>query len=236
MNEFIVDWRSLNYPIDLESIFNRNSETELEIGFGNGIFLLQIARDNPRKNFDGIGIVKVFAKKADKKIRNAGIDNVRLFVGDAKLLLLILFRDRLFDHIYFNFPDPWFKKKHKKRRLLKFGFNCLLAKRLKDGGLISVTTDHPEFRDFVIESVLDSGFFESVYPNGFTTENPGYYPTKYEQKWRSQGKEIYYMKFKKILHPVIFDVNEYLTEENLWYVVYSKGLSKVIKNLSKTNR
>jgi len=73
----------------------------------------------------------------------------------------------------------------------------LLAKRLKDGGLISVTTDHPEFRDFVIESVLDSGFFESVYPNGFTTENPGYYPTKYEQKWRSQGKEIYYMKFKK---------------------------------------
>ncbi|CUS93353.1 Putative methyltransferase, partial [Candidatus Kryptonium thompsonii] len=47
MNEFIVDWRSLNYPIDLESIFNRNSETELEIGFGNGIFLLQIARDNP---------------------------------------------------------------------------------------------------------------------------------------------------------------------------------------------
>lgn len=49
MGGFIVDWRSLNYPVDLESIFGRNSETELEVGFGNGVFLLQIAKDNPDK-------------------------------------------------------------------------------------------------------------------------------------------------------------------------------------------
>ena len=50
MIEFIVDWRSRNYPIDLESIFNRNSETELEIGFGNGIFLLQSVHDALRSD------------------------------------------------------------------------------------------------------------------------------------------------------------------------------------------
>jgi hypothetical protein len=79
--------------------------------------------------------------------------------------------------------------------------------------------------------MLDSGSFISEYPEGFTLENPGTYPTKYEQKWRSQGKEIYYMKFRKIYHPHVFDVNEYLTEENLWFLVYSKGLEKVLRNI-----
>ncbi len=229
MNSFIVNWKELNYPLDLNLLFGRNSEVELEVGFGNGIFLVQSASDNRDKNFVGIELVNFFAKKADKKLSKAGLENVRLFVGDAKLLLLILFEDRTFDHIYFNFPDPWFKKRHKKRRLLKLNFNRLLAKRLKDNGLVSIATDHPEFRDFVIDSMIDSGVFKSEYPNGFVTENPGYYPTKYEQKWREQGKEIYYMKFRKIHHPVIFDVNEYLTEESLWYVVYSKGLERVVK-------
>ncbi|CUS99081.1 tRNA (guanosine(46)-N7)-methyltransferase TrmB [Candidatus Chrysopegis kryptomonas] len=229
MDTFIVSWKNSTFPLNLDLLFGRNSQVELEIGFGNGIFLVQIASDNLDKNFVGIEIVNFFAKKADKKLKKAGLDNVRLFVGDAKLLLLILFDDKSFDHIYFNFPDPWFKKRHKKRRLLKLNFNRLLAKRLKDGGFVSVTTDHPEFRDFVVESMIDSGVFESVYPDGFTTQNPGYYPTKYEQKWRSQGKEIYYMKFRKIYHPLVFDINEYLTEENLWYVVYSKGLDRVIK-------
>lgn len=232
METFIINWRGLTYPIDITSFFGRDGELELEIGFGNGIFLLQIAKDNPEKNFVGIELVNFFASKAERKLKNAGIKNVRLFVGDARLLLLLLFRDRMFQHIYFNFPDPWFKKRHKKRRLLKINFNCLLAKRLSDNGFITVVTDHPEFRDFVIESMIDSGFFTSEYPNGFMLENPGLYPTKYEQKWKSQGKEIYYMKFRKIFHPIVFDVNEYLTEENLWYTVYSKGLSKVIENLS----
>ncbi|MEN3038548.1 MAG: tRNA (guanosine(46)-N7)-methyltransferase TrmB [Candidatus Kryptonium sp.] len=231
MKSFIVNWKELNYPINLDEIFCRNSELELEVGFGNGIFLLQIASDNPNKNFIGIELVNFFAKKADKKLKNAGVENVRLFVGDAKLLLLILFKDKVFDHIYFNFPDPWFKKRHKKRRLLKLNFNRLLAKRLKDGGFVSVATDHPEFRDFVIESMIDSGVFASEYPEGYTLESPEHYSTKYEQKWRSQGKEIYYMKFRKVHHPVVFDVNEYLTEENLWYLIYSKGLNGIVKRL-----
>lgn len=231
MNTFIINWRGLSYPIDLAQLFGKDSEVELEVGFGNGVFLLQIAKDNPDKNFIGIELVNFFARKADKKLKNAGIQNVRLFVGDAKLLLLILFKDKVFSHIYFNFPDPWFKKRHKKRRLLKLNFNRLLAKRLKDNGFVSIVTDHPEFRDFVIESMIDSGIFMSEYPSGFTTENPGHYPTKYEQKWRSQGKEIYYMKFRKIHHPLVFDVNGYLTEENLWYVLYSKGLTDIVKNL-----
>jgi len=231
MNTFIVNWKDLNYPLNLDSLFGRNSSVELEIGFGNGVFLVQVASDNRDKNFVGIELVNFFAKKADKKLKNAGLENVRLFVGDAKLLLLLLFEDRTFDGIYFNFPDPWFKKRHKKRRLLKLNFNRLLAKRLKDDGFVSIVTDHPEFRDFVIESMIDSGVFKSEYPSGFTTENPGHYPTKYEQKWRSQGREIYYMRFRKIHHPTIFDVNEYLTEENLWYVVYSKGLWNVVKRL-----
>jgi tRNA (guanine-N7-)-methyltransferase len=228
---FIIDWRGRDYPLDLNSIFGRDSEVELEIGFGNGLFLMQVASDHKEKNFVGIELVNFFARKAEKKIIKAELENVRLFVGDAKLLLLILFHDRTFDQIYLNFPDPWFKKRHKKRRMLKVCFNRLLAKRLKDGGVVSIATDHSEFRDFVIESMLDSGSFISEYPEGFTLENPGTYPTKYEQKWRSQGKEIYYMKFRKIYHPHVFDVNEYLTEENLWFLVYSKGLEKVLRNI-----
>jgi tRNA (guanine-N7-)-methyltransferase len=142
----------------------------LKLVLGTVLFLVQVASDHKEKNFVGIELVNFFARKAEKKIIKAGLENVRLFVGDAKLLLLILFHDRTFDQIYFNFPDPWFKKRHKKRRMLKVCFNRLLAKRLKDGGVVSIATDHPEFRDFVIESMLDSGSFISEYPEGFTLE------------------------------------------------------------------
>jgi tRNA (guanine-N7-)-methyltransferase len=230
LDSFIVDWRAVGYPIELDKIFGRRARTELEIGIGNGLFLARIARDNPDKNFVGIEIVKFFARKAERKVINAGLSNVRIFIGDAKLLLLILFRDRTFGHIYLNFPDPWFKKRHKKRRIMRIRFNLLMAKRLEDGGLVSVATDHPEFRDFVIESMLDSGAFESVFPGGYTTEPFGdytsdgeHYVTKYEEKWRSQGKDIFYMRFRKTNHP-LFDINEYLTDERLWYSVYINGV------------
>ena len=228
---FIINWKE-KYPVSIKEIFGRDAETELEIGFGNGSFLVQMAKTNPEKNFIGIELVKFFAKKANRKAINAGIKNLRIFIGDAKLLLLVLFEDETFNHIYFNFPDPWFKKKHKKRRMMKLNFNKLMARKLKNGGLVSIATDHPEFRDFVIESMIDSGAFESVFEGGYTTELERYFTTKYEEKWKSEGKEIFYMQFRKIYHPP-FDVNEYLTDENLWYSIYAQNvdLEKVIKVL-----
>lgn len=203
-------------PVLWHAVFENTNPIDLEIGIGNGSFLVPFAKDHPDRNIVGMEIEGVYLKKANKKLIQQDISNARLLIGDAKFLTWKLFADESLDDVYVNYPDPWFKKRHKKRRLINPLSLRMLA--LKMRSVLTVATDDEEYRDWVIESIQETGCFEPVFPEIFVGQLEHYYATKYEKKWKDQGKPVFYMKFKKKHNPII-DWNEYIQTQNLQFTL-----------------
>ncbi len=221
---FIVNWKRdeirervrTGAPLDWAEVFGNDRLLDLEIGIGNGSFLVPFAEQNPSRNMVGIELVGEYVRKADRRLQRAGVTNGRLLVGDAKLLVWRLFADESVENVYINYPDPWFKKKHKKRRLVNSATLQLLARKMR--GTLTLATDDVEYRDWVVESAAAAGCFSSEYEEGYARSQPGYLETKYERKWKKMGRTIYYMKFRKTAHPD-FDAERYTETQNLRFVL-----------------
>lgn len=227
----IVNWRDesilknilTDTPLDWSSIFQNDHPADLEIGIGNGSFLVPFVRDHAGRNMVGIEIESFYARKADKNLVKNNLTNGRVLIGDAKLLTWKLFAPRSIDNVYINFPDPWFKKRHKKRRMVNPLTLSMLASKMRS--ILTIATDDEEYRDWVIECIEETQCFGKVYPDYFINTLEGYYPTKYEKKWRAQGKNIFYMKFQKIAEPNL-NIDEYILTQNLRFVL-DKIASKI---------
>lgn len=199
----VLDLHDLDFPADWREIFGREAPLDLEIGFGNGEFLIALARRHPERNYLGVEISGESLKKAARKVEKAGLSHVRLLLLDARLALLLLIPPETLENVYINFPDPWPKKRHAKRRMLSAEFLRLLASRMKPGGKLWVATDDPAFRDFVLENLREVGeSFRSDHPGGYTLQRPDLPPSKYERKWAGMGKPIYYLRLTRTEHPV----------------------------------
>ncbi len=235
MNTFILDWRKdefiqlvrHNRPVLWNEIFGNEHPIDLEIGIGNGSFLVPFAKDHPSRNIVGIEIEGFYVKKANRKLIRHEISNARLLIGDAKFLTWRLFGDASIENVYINYPDPWFKKRHKKRRLVNPVSLRMLALKMRSE--LTIATDDEEYRDWVIESIDETRCFDHVFPGVYVRELEGYYPTKYEKKWKDQGKSVFYMKFKKRQDPEI-DWEEYIRTQNLQFTL-NKAMGLTAKGL-----
>ncbi|HIE32476.1 MAG TPA: tRNA (guanine-N7)-methyltransferase, partial [Thermodesulfobacteriaceae bacterium] len=132
-----------------------------------------------------------------KKIKNACLRNIYCVRLDAYWAFWLLLEDESIETIYMNYPDPWFKKRHHKRRLTRPPNLYLFSRRLKTGGEIRLRTDDREFLDYTLESAKEVGSFE-ISVKTIRPEEP---LTKYEAKWLSQGKTLYALILKKVKPP-----------------------------------
>jgi tRNA (guanine-N7-)-methyltransferase len=185
---------SLSY---FAKLFGNKNPLVVEIGSGNGHFLVEYAALNPDINFIGteilIGRAKKFFKKAEKRCLN----NIAIFRGDSRRFVWDFIYEDTVSEFIILFPDPWPKKRHHKHRLLTRKFIQMLFLRLVPGGKVSLATDYEEYRDFIIE--------EFAYIEGFKTlskerysEYPDNYPLSlYQEKLKKEGKRLYYMKYMK---------------------------------------
>ncbi|MCD6277900.1 tRNA (guanosine(46)-N7)-methyltransferase TrmB [candidate division WOR-3 bacterium] len=201
--DVILDWVKVEKPLNFEKNFGNFHPVECEIGFGDGAFLLHKAQSHPDRNYIGIDYSIVSVRKASKKIEKQGLNNVKLIHLDADSAFHLLIPECSLERIYINFPDPWPKKRHEKRRLLDRSFNLLTASRAKKNARMHILTDDPFYRDFILEEVQHYRVWRPVFENGYRINPDGYFQTKYEKKWRSMGKEIYYLEFKKVVHPAV---------------------------------
>ena len=199
----VLDWVKLEKPLNLEEIFGNTNPVDCEIGFGDGAFLIHSAQTKPNRNYLGIDYSIVSVRKTSKKIEKYGLNNIRLIHLDADSAFHLLIPECSLERIYINFPDPWPKKKHEKRRLLDRSFNLLTASRAKKNAIMHILTDDPFYRDFILEEVQHYRVWRPIFENGYRISPEGYFQTKYEKKWRSMGREIYYMEFKKVVHPAV---------------------------------
>lgn len=171
----------------------------LEIGFGGGEHLVWQARQNPHVAFIGCepfedGVVKVLGKIADENL-----GNIRLHMGDARDVMRWL-PEASVARAFILFPDPWPKKKHRKRRLVNPQTLDLLADAMAPGAELRIGTDIADYARTMLLAFQSEPRFEwqAASPQDWRLRPSDWPPTRYEQKAEREGRRRYYFKFQRI--------------------------------------
>ena len=132
-------------PPPWREVFGRAAPLEVDIGFGRGHFLLDRARQAPNVDVVGFEIRKKWVTTVAARIERERVPNARVFEGEAQFVVTSWLAPGEVSRFYVFFPDPWWKRRHHKRRLLTPEFAALLAERLAPGGLLYFQTDVAEY-------------------------------------------------------------------------------------------
>jgi tRNA (guanine-N7-)-methyltransferase len=160
----------------------------VDVGFGRGEFLMGLARSEPDTGFLGIEVSVKRLLKMARRLARTELRNVRLVGCTAERVVGELLPEGSVSCFWINFPDPWPKKRHHRRRLIDAKFVGDLASRLQPGGVLYIATDHLEYAEVVGAVLAGEPLLENLYaPEPFRVEVPGRPQTAYEVEWRAQG-------------------------------------------------
>jgi tRNA (guanine-N7-)-methyltransferase len=181
------------------SLFGDERPLHLEIGFGSGEHLAARADLLSDHGFIGCEPFVNGVATALAHVRDGGLANVRLHMGDA-LDVLRRLPDKSLDFIYLLHPDPWPKARHAKRRMINDGPLALLAARLKPGGELRIATDHPIYLEWtlvVMQRHRDTFEWLAEKPADFLEPPGGWMETRYGAKSRREGRRPYYLRYRR---------------------------------------
>ncbi len=154
------------------SVFGRRAPLELEIGFGRPHFLLERAAEAPDVDVVGIEWKMRWVRAARGRAQREGLENVRPLCGNAWLLTGALFAPGSLSAAYIHFPDPWWKAKHQKRRVVNDAFASVLASRMAPGGTVLVQTDVASLLEQILEVLEDDPRLVNVAGPGRLSKKP----------------------------------------------------------------
>jgi len=183
---------------DFSQVFGRTAPLIVEIGFGAGDSLAKMAAANPDKDYIGIEVHRPGVGHLMLLLDQQGLTNVRIYCHDAIEIIERKIADNSLAGVHLFFPDPWPKKKHHKRRIVRPSFVELLTKKLLPGGYFHAATDWQNYAENMLE-VLSAGTGISNTSNtGDYCERPEYRPlTKFEQRGIRLGHGVWDLIFKK---------------------------------------
>ncbi len=185
--------------LDFDALFGRQASRILEIGFGNGASLAQMASNHPENDYLGIEVHRPGVGNLLLQIEKLELTNIRISSDDAVEVLEQQIPDALLDAVYLFFPDPWHKKKHHKRRIVQPAFAQLIHRKLKPGGIFHMATDWENYAEHMLEVMTAADGFQNTAPEGKYIARPEYRPlTKFEQRGHRLGHGVWDLIFKKI--------------------------------------
>ena len=183
-------------PLDWDAIFGRTAPRTLEIGFGAGEVLADLAIRHPDEDFIGIEVYLTGVGRLLGALDDAGAGNARVFNLDAVDVLKAGFADDSLDNVLLYFPDPWPKKRHHKRRIVQPAFADEIARVLKPNGLWRLATDWANYAEHM-RDVLDAHeAFENVGDVGGFVSEPPRAGTRFEARGRRKGHEVFDMAYR----------------------------------------
>ena len=184
--------------LDLDVLFGRQAFRVLEIGFGNGASLAEMAANYPENDYLGIEVHRPGVGNLLLQIEKQGLTNIRVSNDDAVEVLEKQIPNISLDAVYLFFPDPWHKKKHHKRRIVQTEFVQLVWSKLKPGGMFHMATDWENYAEHMLEVMTKAKGFKNVAGEGNYIARPGYRPlTKFEQRGHRLGHGVWDLIFKK---------------------------------------
>ncbi|MCX8083945.1 MAG: tRNA (guanosine(46)-N7)-methyltransferase TrmB [Calditerrivibrio sp.] len=167
----------------------------VEIGIGNGEFICHMAEVNRDEVYIGFEVIRKIFRKAIARVKRKCLDNVRLIQFDAGFFIPLL-RDCSVKNFYINFPDPWPKKKHNKRRLLKPEFLKILKEKLVPGGKLFIVTDHDDYANEILLNLKTVEGLRPEFEGYYVNDLLDYYPTKYYRKFAVHNRVYFYRMVK----------------------------------------
>jgi tRNA (guanine-N7-)-methyltransferase len=183
--------------IDCSSFFGNAGPLHIEIGFGMGRATAGIALNNPENSYLGIEVHRPGIGRLLWDIEKLGIKNIRVIEGDAAKILADRIQDNSISAFHIFFPDPWPKKRHHKRRLIKRPFTDLLAAKLLPGGYIYMVSDWVEYGEWALAELGATAGLANKY-TAFSEPQQWRPETEFEKKGRLKNHEIRELFFVKI--------------------------------------
>lgn len=184
---------------DFTEVFAREAPLILEIGFGNGSSLADMAEANPQLNYLGIEVHRPGVGHLMMLLEQRGISNVRIYHHDAIEILEQKIPDHSLAGVHLFFPDPWQKRRHHKRRIVRPSFVELLNQKLRVGGYFHAATDWEHYAKDML-GILSVGIgLKNNSPSHDYCPRPEYRPlTKFENRGLNLGHGVWDLIFSKI--------------------------------------
>jgi tRNA (guanine-N7-)-methyltransferase len=179
-------------PLEPACLFAGNQPLEVEVGSGRGLFLVNAGTTRPGTNFLGIEYDFKEGRRAARRLQKRRLKNVRILGADARLVFAKYLPDSCAAAIHVYFPDPWWKRRHKKRRIFTGEFLEHAARILVPGGRLHAWTDVEEYFGVMTALVAGNGRFGDVAaPGEQVPRHDMDYHTSFERKKRKLGLPIY---------------------------------------------
>lgn len=177
------EFRTILQPLDLAEHFPTSQPLEVELGCGDGSFIVEWAQRNPTRNFLGVERLTGRIRKPDKRGRRLGLTNLSLVRIEIGYFLEYLLPPASADAIHVYFPDPWPKVKHARHRLINERFTALARRALKPGGVVHLRTDHVDyFAQMLTVFRADKSFTEVETPPELSAVT-----TDFEREFNAKG-------------------------------------------------
>ena len=185
--------------LEREEICRGDRPLEVDLGCGDGSFLMEMAREFPERDFLGVERLLGRVRKVCKKITRRQLENARVLRLDSRYVVEWLLPEGSVSRLHLLCPDPWPKLRHNRRRVMQLTFLEAVRRALVPGGEFLFMTDHEEYFQWAVEKVADFGEFEVLE----WTESTFFYPkTDFQQQWESEGKSMWRLRCKKPLSDV----------------------------------
>jgi len=186
-------------PLDAVAVFGRDVPRTIEIGFGNGENLLDLAAAHPARDFLGIEVHRPGVGRLLLGLEARALTNVRVVCHDAVEVLEQQVAPRSVHEILILFPDPWPKKRHHKRRLVQRPFAELLARRLAPGGVLRLATDWQPYAQEMLEVLSTVPDLHNLAADGAFVARPSERaPTRFERRGTRLGHEVWDLAFRRL--------------------------------------
>jgi tRNA (guanine-N7-)-methyltransferase len=185
--------------LDFSQVFGNDNGVVLEIGFGMGKSLVEMAKNAPELNFIGIEVHRPGVGACLMDADEQQVTNLRVFEHDAVEVLADCIPDGSLTTMQLFFPDPWHKKRHHKRRIVQPEFVESLRKKLKIGGVFHMATDWENYAEHMLEVMQAAPGYENLSENNDYVPRPDNRPlTKFEARGHRLGHGVWDLMFKRV--------------------------------------
>lgn len=183
---------------EFSQVFGRNAPVCVEIGFGNGESLARMAHANPDTDYIGIEVHRPGVGHLMMLLDQQGLTNVRIYCHDAIDIIEHKMPDNSLSGVHLFFPDPWPKKKHHKRRIVRPDFVELLARKLQSGGYFHAATDWQNYAEVMLAVLTENNTMSNTSTTDNYCQRPEYRPlTKFEQRGIRLGHGVWDLIFRR---------------------------------------
>ena len=193
LSEYHFDLADVADDWNVADLFNdKETPLEFEVGSGKGLFMQTAASDHPDRNFVGIEIAGKYARFAAAKLARHGLTNAKMLHGDTNKLITKHISDASLAAVHVYFPDPWWKKRHFKRRIMNPTFVKEIQRTLKPNGELHFWTDVEEYFDMALEVLSEHTELDGPKTvDERPAEHDLDYRTHFERRMRKHGEAVY---------------------------------------------